>query len=360
MPDLAPTRPLPRELPVGTEPTQAPAPETNGSGRRRLVTGLIVLVALAAAAFGVREFLLSRVRVGTDDAQVQGHIIPVLARVGGYVRAVLVNDNQELRVGQPIVEIDDADLRAKLAQAEADLSVAESNSGRTGQAVAQLEAARAAVVQAEADAKRTEADLERYRALAGSDFITPQQLDAAVATADAARAQVTANENRVAAASAQVRAAGGQVASALAARDAAALNLSYAHIAAPSDGVVSEKSVEIGQLVQPGQALLAVVPLRDVWVVANLKETQLKGVRPGQVVDIRPDAYPGRTVRGHVESLSAATGATFSLLPPDNATGNFVKVVQRVPVKILIDSPFDPAAPLRPGMSVQVTVHTGP
>jgi membrane fusion protein, multidrug efflux system len=215
------------------------------------------------------------------------------------------------------------------------------------------------VLQAEADAKRADSDLERYRGLAGRDFITPQQLDAAEAAAASARAQVTAAQNRVSAASAQVRGAGGQVASALAARDEAALELSYARMTAPGDGVVSQKTVEIGQLVQPGQALLAVVPLREVWVVANLKETQLEHVRPGQSVEIRADTYPGRVVSGHVESLSAATGATFSLLPPDNATGNFVKVVQRVPVKILIDSPFDPQRPLRPGMSVRVTIHTG-
>lgn len=356
MADLAPSRAVPE---AGTEGTER-APDTGNGARRRLVTALVALASLAALAWGVRAFLLSRVRVGTDDAQVEGHIIPVLARVGGYVRTVSVGDDQEVRLGQLLTEIDDRDLRAGLARAEADLAVAQSNSGVSGQAVAQLEAARAGVQQAEADARRADSDLERYRGLAGQDIITPQQLDAAEAAAASAKAQVAAAQNRVTAASAQVRGAGGQVASALAARDQAALALSYARITAPSDGVVSEKTVEIGQLVQPGQALLAIVPLRDVWVVANLKETQLQHVRPGQGVEIRADTYPGRVVRGHVGSLSAATGAKFSLLPPDNATGNFVKVVQRVPVKILIDSPFDPARPLRPGMSVRVSIHTGP
>jgi membrane fusion protein (multidrug efflux system) len=322
------------------------------------MAALAVLAALAGLVWGIRVLALARVRVETDDAQVEGHIIPVLARVGGYVRTVNVGDNEEVRTDQILVEVDDRDLRARLARAEADLAVTQSNAGGNGQAVAQLEAARASVRQAEADARRADSDLERYRGLAGRDIITPQQLDAAEAAAASARAQVAAAQNRVAAASAQVRGAGGQVAAALAARDEAALELSYARITAPNEGVVSEKSVEIGQLVQPGQALLAVVPLREVWIVANLKETQLRHVRPGQVADIRADTYPGRVVRGHVESLSAATGAKFSLLPPDNASGNFVKVVQRVPVKILIDSPFDPARPLRPGMSVRVSIHT--
>ena len=356
MPDVTTSRAMPHPRVGDIE--RAPAPETSRGGRRRLVAALVALAALAALAWGIRILALARVRVETDDAQMEGHIIPVLARVGGYVHTVNVGDNQEVRADQVLVEVDDRDLRARLARAEADLAVTQSNSGGNGQAAAQLEAARASVRQAEADARRADSDLERYRGLAGRDIITPQQLDAAEAAAASAKAQVAAAQNRVAAASAQVRGAGGQVASALAARDEAALELSYARIIAPNDGVVSEKSVEIGQLVQPGQALLAIVPLREVWVVANLKETQLQHVRPGQVVDIRADTYPGRVVRGHVESLSAATGAKFSLLPPDNASGNFVKVVQRVPVKILIDSPFDPARPLRPGMSVRVSIHT--
>jgi membrane fusion protein (multidrug efflux system) len=137
-----------------------------------------------------------------------------------------------------------------------------------------------------------------------------------------------------------------------------ALMESYARITAPHDGVVSKKSVEVGQLVQPGQALMAVVPLDSVWVIANFKETQIDDMKPGETATVRADTYKGRVFRGHVESLSPATGATFSLLPPENATGNFVKVVQRVPVKVLLDEPQDPARPLRPGMSVRVQVRT--
>ncbi|HET7224703.1 MAG TPA: HlyD family secretion protein, partial [Candidatus Eisenbacteria bacterium] len=160
------------------------------------------------------------------------------------------------------------------------------------------------------------------------------------------------------AATAGVRGAAARVVAAQAARDQAALQESYAQILAPAAGVVSRKSVEVGEYVQPGQPLMSVVPLENVWVVANLKETELRGVRQGQPVDIDVDTYPGVHFRGTVESVSPATGARFSLLPPDNATGNFTKVVQRVPVRIRVDSRQDPVRPLRPGMSVRVHIHT--
>jgi len=320
-----------------------------------LIAGVALLL---AAAIGGFFWLSSRGREGTDDAQVEGHVIPVLSRVSGYVREVRVEENQRVRAGDLLVVLDDKDLIARLRKAEADLAVARSSTGPGGEAAAEVGAARATVAQARAEADRTAAELRRDGELASQGAIARQELDNAVAAAQAAQAALRAAQNRAEAAVAGSRGSSAKVASAVADRDEAALEESYARITAPHDGVVTKKSVEVGQLVQPGQALLAVVPLRDVWVVANFKETQLEELEPGDPATIRADAYRGHTFRGHVESLSPATGARFSLLPPDNATGNFVKVVQRVPVKIALDEPPDPARPLRPGMSVRVSIRT--
>ena len=341
---------------TGESPARSPGP----SWRFRAGLGLGIALGLALAAYGVRALGYARAHVGTDDAQVEGHITPVLARVGGYVVGVHVVDNQRVREGAPLIEIDDRDLTARLRQAEADLAEALSDAGPTGQSAADRRAAEAAVRQSIAEDNRARADLARYRVLSNEGVLAPTDLDAAVAAAATTDAALAAARNRVTAAEARARAADSRVAAARAARDEAALQLGYARITAPEEGVVSKKSVEVGQLVQPGQALMAVVPLDSVWVVANLKETQLEHLRPGQPAEVRADAYPGRVFHGHVESLSPATGAKFSLLPPDNATGNFVKVVQRVPVRIALDGPNDAAQPLRPGMSVRVAVRIRP
>jgi membrane fusion protein, multidrug efflux system len=219
-----------------------------------------------------------------------------------------------------------------------------SNRARVGIAEAQ-------VAQAQANAEKARADLERIKPLAEKEIMPRQALDAAEAAARAADAAL-------ASAQAALLGADARVAAARAARDQAALNLSYTRITAPAEGVVSKKSVELGQLVQPGQPLMSLVPLSDVWVTANLKETQMAHITPGDPVDFTVDAYGGRHFSGHVESLAPATGARFSLLPPDNATGNFTKVVQRIPVRIRLDGKNDPARPLRPGMSVAVTITT--
>ena len=336
------------------------APST-GSARRRAVLGVIALLVLVGAALLVRQWIWARTHIGDDNAQVEGHIIPVLSRVGGYVAAVEVDDNHEVGSGQVLVRIDERDVQARLAQTEADLASAVAvggGKGETGQASAQLQAARAAVEQARANAQKAARDLERYRSLTERGIISRLQLDAAEAAATASQAQMQAAMQQVLAASAGLRGAEGRVAAAKASRDQAALMLSYAVITAPEAGVVTRKSVEVGQYVQAGQPLLSVVPLHDVWVVANLKETTVRNVLHGDPVEITVDSYPGKKYRGHVESLSPATGAKFSLLPPDNATGNFTKVVQRIPVRIGLDGPNDPVRPLRPGMSVRVTITT--
>ncbi|MDD5248952.1 MAG: HlyD family secretion protein [Rhodocyclaceae bacterium] len=313
--------------------------------------------------------------VTTDDAQVEGHVVPVLPKVGGFVAAVKVVDNQAVKAGDLLVSIDDRDYRAKLAQAEADLELALAAAGRegqTGQAAAQVAAARAAaaaarsnVEQALAGADKAQKDLERTRGLIAKKMVSPQALDAAEAAARAALAQLQASRDsavsageQATASSAALRAALAKVDSARAARDLAAMQLADTRIAAPASGVVGSKSVEPGQFVQAGQPLMSVVPLDEVWVVANMKETDVRGIKPGAPVGIDVDAYPGADFAGTVDSLAPATGARFSLLPPDNATGNFTKVVQRVPVKILVKQSGDALRLLRPGMSVFVTIST--
>src|SRR5213083_531902 len=329
--------------PSPVTPEQPVAPEKPG-GRKRTVFIIMGVALLGLVAVGVRSWIYSLSHVSTDNAQVDGHIVPILPKVGGYVIDVRTDENRPAKAGDTLVVLDDRDYKARLAQAEADLAVAlagVSNRERVGQAEAQ-------VAQAQANAEKAHADLERIKPLAEKDIVPKQALDAAEAAARAADA----------AAQAALLGADARVGAARAARDQAALNLSYTRITAPAEGVVSKKTVEVGQLVQPGQPLMSLVPLGDVWVTANLKETQTADVSPGDPADFTVDAYPGRHFSGHVESLSPATGAKFSLLPPDNATGNFTKVVQRIPVRIRLDGKNDAANPLRPGMSVDVTIKT--
>src|SRR6184192_2983998 len=332
--------------PSPVSPDQPTEPAKPG-GRKRTVFMIMGVILVGLLIFGARKWWYGFSHVSTDNAQVDGHIVPILPKVGGYVMEVRTDENRAVKAGDTLVVLDDRDYRARLAQAEADLAVAltgVSNRARVGQAEAQ-------VAQAQANAEKAHADLDRIKPLAEKDIVPKQALDAAEAASRAADAAL-------AAAQAALLGADARVAAARAARDQAALNLSYTRIIAPSEGVVSKKSVEIGQLVQPGQPLMSEVPLSDVWVTANLKETQTANVTPGDPADFTVDAYPGRHFSGHVESLSPATGAKFSLLPPDNATGNFTKVVQRVPVRIRLDGKNDPAHPLRPGMSVVVTIQT--
>jgi membrane fusion protein (multidrug efflux system) len=360
------------------QPDDASAAEPLGgsgsekSGKKWVVMGIIGLLALALVAWGGQRYVYGRTHLSTDNAQVEGHITPVLARTGGFVAEVRVTDNQQVKAGDTIVVLDDRDLRSRLAQADAEIAALETSVGTSGRAESQASAARASasaltatVEQARANAQRAKSDLDRIATLAARNIVSQQQLDASRAGAEAANAQLlAAQRNALAAqeqtsvAQADVGSAEAKVAAARAAREQVALQLSYTRVVVPADGVVSKKSVEVGQLVQPGQPLMTVVPLENVWVVANLKETEIDKIQPGEPVEFTVDAYPGRTFHGTVESISPATGAKFSLLPPDNATGNYTKVIQRVPVKIKVDGKTDPAAPLRPGMSAEVTITT--
>ncbi len=329
--------------PRSSVPKPTPPPKRS----RRLVFSIMSVILLGLLLIGIRRWWFGRSHVSTDNAQVDGHIVPILPKVGGFVAEVRVEENREVKAGDTLVVLDDRDFRSRLAQTEADLAAllaTVSSRTRVGQA-------EAAVAQAQANALKATADLTRIEPLAIQNVISQQQLDAARAAAAAAQAQL-------ASAQAMLVGADARVAASRAARDQAALMLSYTRVIAPATGVVSKKAVELGQLVQAGQPLMTVVPLEDVWVTANLKETETADVTPGDSADITVDAYKGQHFRGHVESLSPATGAKFSLLPPDNATGNFTKVVQRIPVRIRLDGAMDPARPLRPGMSVVATIKT--
>ena len=332
---------------TASRPSAAQAKVAAPGGRRRVVFLALGVALLGLIGMGAKRWWFARSHVSTDNAQVDGHIIPILPKVGGFVADVRVRENQEVKAGDTLVVLDDRDFRSRLAQTEADLAAllaTVSSRTRVGQA-------EAAVAQAQANASKAHADLARMEPLALQDIVSAQQLDAARAAASAADAQLAASQAALVGADARVAAS-------RASRDQAALQLSYTRIIAPTNGVVSKKTAEVGQLVQPGQPLMAVVPLQDVWVVANLKETETADVTAGDPADITVDGYPGRHFRGTVESLSPATGAKFSLLPPDNATGNFTKVVQRIPVRVRLAGPADLTHPLRPGMSAVVTIQT--
>ncbi len=356
-----------------SDPAAESAPEAPARrGRLRLI--IVAVVVVAAAVWGVHKYLYGRTHVTTDNAQIDGHLTPIAPKVQAFADSVWVDDNQRVRTGDTLVTLDSRDLQLKLKLAEADLAAALSQAGsstRAGQAQAQLMSSRASaasagatVASAEADMRKAESDLRRYQGLAEQHIISPQQLDAAqsaydaaAARLEAARRQASAMGSNVSSAEAALRGASARVAAAQSAVDNARLQLSYTVITAPDSGIIAERSIEPGELVQVGQDLMTLVPLSDVWVTANLKETQLEDIRPGQPASFTVDAYGGHEFQGTVESISPATGAKFALLPPDNATGNFTKVVQRVPVRIRVKG-SEPGYPLRPGMSVQVTINT--
>jgi membrane fusion protein (multidrug efflux system) len=333
-------RERPRDAAPAEKPAEPPAPRPRRSRTRRAVVwSILALVLIAGGIYGYRTIRFYQWHAETDDAQIETHVEPVIPKVGGHITEVLVEDNQRVEKGQVLLRIDERDLQARVATAAADVANARAAAGAT----------RSSVSAAETEHRRAAADLERYQALRQKEEISQQQYDAARAASEASEAQTKAQSEQVAAASAKI-------AQKQADLDLAKLQLSYATVAAPGGGWVTRKNVEVGQLVQPGQPLLAIVSEEQPWVVANYKETQLKKMRVGQKAIIQVDAYPKRDLQGHVESIAAATGARFALLPPDNATGNFTKVVQRVPVKIVFDEAPDPERRLRAGMSVNAIV----
>jgi membrane fusion protein, multidrug efflux system len=280
-----------------------------------IVAGIAVLICVGI--YIVRAMS----RESTDDAFITGHVISVSARVDGHVDTVYISDNQWVNEGDALLTLDPNDYKIKVELAQA----------AAAQAKAQAD-------MAAAEADRTQKDFKRYKQLFDSNAgITQQQLDNASAAAKAAAAQLDS--------------ANGRIAEAKASLEQAKLNLSYTDVRAPQSGTITKKSIEAGEYIRTGQPLLAIVP-QEIWVVANFKETQLKHMKPGQPVTIKVDAYSGKTLKGHVDSIQAGTGSVFSLLPPENATGNYIKVVQRVPVKIVFDEDANNMKTLSPGMSV--------
>lgn len=391
-------------------PEEQPATSAKGKLRSTFLlatSGFLLLIAAAATAYHFFAGWES-----TDDAQIDGYVNPISSRVAGYVTRVYVDDNQYVKTGTLLVQIDPTDYEVALGSAQATLAndrakadaskvmvpitsinansqitsaQADVDNARAAISASekQLGAARAGLLQAEANNAKAQDDVTRYKPLVDKQEIAEQIYVQAVHTGNAAAAAVQVAAAQVQAEQDAVTQAQGKLDQAVAALESARtgpqqvriqesralaatamadksrraveqaqLNLNYTRITAPVDGVIARRSVQVGEYVAPGQQLLAVVPLDDIWVTANFKETQLKNVRPGQPVKIFVDAYD-RDYTGHVESIAGGTGAIFSLLPPENATGNYVKVVQRVPVRLRFDQGQDPNHRLRPGLSVE-------
>lgn len=360
-----------------TAPVEAP--------KKRSKTFVIVLALLVVFGgwFGITKYVHSLHHEETDDAQIEANISPVIPRVSGYVSAVYVKDNQQVKKGDTILKLDDRDLRIRLEMAEAALATAQSNLSAarasstaaaaniaTSQAGvstidAQIEAARV-------NAWRAEQDYKRYANLIKDHSITQQQYEQALAQKQTTEAQLqvlqqqknqasrssSAVSSQTNATAQQIGVANAVIQQRKADVDEAKLNLSYASIVAPSNGMISKVNIQPGQFVQAGQSLFSIVLNQDLWVVANFKETQFNKMKIGQKVIIHADAFPKHDIEGRLASYSPATGARFALLPPDNASGNFVKVVQRLPVRIEFVATNDSILrQLRPGMSVNVDVH---
>lgn len=341
-----------------------------GDARRRRAPFALVAVtaALLAAAgwYGHHWWTLGRFQVSTDNAYVRARFAWIAPKVAGYVAEVPVAENQRVEADATLVRLEDGDFRLALEAAEARIAAQRATIARLAReveaAAAAVEQAQAALAAAEARRARAAADLERARALAARDFASRQQLDAARAEHAAAVAAVREAEAAGRAARAHVdtvRAAKAEAEAALrelaARRDRAARDLEATVLRAPFAGVVGNLSVAVGDYVAPGRRLLALVPLDRVYVEANFKETQIARLAPGTPVEIRVDAFPDRMIEGRVESLAPASGAEFSLLPPENATGNFTKIVQRVPVRVAIPPEIAAEGWLRPGLSVVAT-----
>ena len=349
------------------------APPKPGTAKRRwrraLLAGAGVLALAAGGQFAREYWTVSRFQVSTDDAYVQADNTTIAPKVSGYLSAVLVDDNQPVKAGQVLARIDDRDFNVALAQAKAGVAAAEARiADRRAALDAQhtlIDSARATVAVDQAQATFAEQDNRRYATLATDGWGTVQKAQDAAARIAVARAAVTRDvatlanvTKQIDILTAQLAAAEADLAHARAVQAQAGLNLSYATIISPTDGVVGNRTLRVGQYVQAGTQLMAVVPAASAYIVANYKETQLTHVHAGQPVSISVDMFPGQPFQGRVDSLAPASGQEFALLPPDNATGNFTKVVQRIPVKITLDRSSPLSVVLRPGMSVYPSIDT--
>ncbi len=333
----------------------------SGNGKRKRAATILILLLIAAVVCGFFLWVRAKTHITTDDAFIDSHIYSISSRITGHVISVPVNDNQFVKKGDLLVELDPTDYRTRVLNTSAQLDIAKNE---TASEYAQVEAAKAALNSDKARLEQADLDLKRGEALYRKEVIPKEQLDRLETARKVAASRLKETEGSVRRAMALLGLTGpgakeAQIEQKRAELRQASLNLAYTKIYAPADGYITRKSVEPGNNLQPGQALMALVSLGDVWITANYKESQLAHVRPGQKVEFTVDTYPGRTFRGVVDSIMAGTGAAFSLLPPENATGNYVKVVQRIPVKILVDKTSDPGHLLRVGMSVEPTIITG-
>lgn len=338
---------------------------------RKLFVGAALLAATAAGWFGWQYWTQGRFEISTDDAYVQADSTTVAPKVSGYLNTVLVQDNQHVKAGQILAHIDDRDFRAALDQARANVAASQANLEHIKAALeiqhSVIDGARAAVSVDIANQNFAAQDDRRYAQLVVAGAASIQSAQQAASRNAALQASVSRDNASLTSAVKQVDQLKADLAQAQAAllRDQAnlrqaELNLSYTTIVAAVDGVVGNRTLRVGQYVQAGTQLMSIVPMQSAYVVANFKETQLTHVRPGQPAEIEVDMFPGAKAHGHVDSLAPASGQEFALLPPDNATGNFTKVVQRIPVKIILDPDSPLRSELRPGMSVNPTVMTKP
>jgi membrane fusion protein (multidrug efflux system) len=337
--------------------------------RKLLFTGAAIAVLAGAAWYGWEYWTVGQYLVSTDDAYVKADSTTIAPKVTGYLNQVLVKDNERVRTGQVLARIDDRDFKVALDQAKADVAAARatitSKQAQLDVQQAVINAAKATLDVDQATVTFAAQENKRYTDLAASgsgSVQNAQQAQARIASAHAALARDSANlvsaQKQVDLLKAEIVQANAALARAEALQRQAELNLGYTTITAPIDGVVGNRTLRVGQYVQAGTQLMSVVPAHGAYVVANYKETQLTDVREGQAVDIEVDMFPGQTVHGHVDSIAPASGQEFALLPPDNATGNFTKVVQRIPVRIALDTNANSSIELRPGMSVIPTIAT--
>ena len=355
--------------PAVAQPHVAPVGTRKTGLRRLLLVGASAAVVAGAGYFGWQYWTVGRFQVSTDDAYVQADNTTIAPNVSGYIAAVLVGDNEPVKAGQTLARIDDRDFRVAVEQAKADVAAADAaTAAKQASLDAQasiIDAARAAITVDQANLTFADQEDRRYSALAATGYGSQQNAQQAASRIAASRAALARDTASLETATRQVDVIKAELDQARAARarsqavqDQAELNFSYTTIVSPIDGVVGARTLRVGQYVQAGTQLMAVVPLSSAYIVANYKETQLPDVRSGQPVEIEVDTFPGRPLRGHVDSIAPASGQEFALLPPDNATGNFTKVVQRIPVKIVLDASADIAEALRPGMSVYPTINT--
>jgi membrane fusion protein (multidrug efflux system) len=329
--------------------------QTNNNQKKKkafAIVGTIILIGLIAGYF---YNSYRKTHVTTDDAFIDGNIHTIAAKISGTVKQIYVDDNQPVKAGDLLVEIDPADYGARLREASSSVSA---EKAKLSEVETRIASAQANLELQRANLKLAETDKNRAEKLIKEQVIPQERYDRAMTAYEIAVAQVKAAEEQLRQAKSQKLTQTATIRQKEAAASLAELSYQYTKVYAPTNGYVTKKSVQIGNQVQAGQPLMAVVALNDIWVTANYKETEMGNIHPGQTVKIKVDSYPGRVFTGKVDSIMAGTGVTFALFPPENATGNYVKVVQRIPVKIVLDEGTDKNHLLRIGMSVEPTVIT--